>query len=119
MPEWLRRAGAAVVTLALAGIVVWGILVGEPAAEDRVQALGARIKCPVCQGESIVDSPAGFARDMVSFVEEKIDEGWSDEQILTYLEERFPGTRLDPGFDGSGLVLWAVPAAVAAAGSCS
>lgn len=112
----MQRAVAAAVTVALAVIVVWGIVVGEPVERDRVAALGAQIKCPVCQGESIVDSPAGFARDMLGFVEEKVNEGWSDEEILTYLEDRFPGTRLDPGFSGSNLLLWVLPIAGAAAG---
>ncbi len=116
MSEPLRRALAAGLTAALAAIVIWGVVVGEPVEPDRVEALGARIKCPVCQGESIVDSPAGFARDMLGFVREKVDEGWTDEEILTYLEDRFPGTRLDPGFSGIGLILWVLPVAGAAAG---
>jgi len=116
MSEQLRRVFATTITVALAVVVLWGIVVGEAPQRDRVSALGSRIKCPVCQGESIVDSPAGFARDMIAFVGEKIDEGWTDEEILTYLEERFPGTRLDPGLTGTNLFLWAVPAAAAAAG---
>lgn len=116
MSETLRRFGATAVTLALAGIVVWGLVVGEPSQQDRVHALGSQIKCPVCQGESISDSPAGFARDMLAFVEEKVSEGWSDEEILTYFEDRFPGSRLDPGFSGTTLLLWLLPAAAGIAG---
>ena len=79
------------VTLILAGVVVWGLVVGEPTERDRVEALGTRIRCPVCQGESIVDSPTPYARDILAFVEERIEEGWTDEQILDYLEDRFRG----------------------------
>ena len=108
-------AGAA--TLILAGIVGWGLVVGEPSDRDRVEALGARIRCPVCQGESIVDSPTPYANDILAFVEEKVDEGWSDEQILDYLEARFEGIRLDPRFSGTTVLLWLLPAGVAVAGS--
>ncbi|MYB44453.1 MAG: cytochrome c-type biogenesis protein CcmH [Acidimicrobiia bacterium] len=108
-------AGAA--TLILAGIVGWGLGVGEPSDQDRVEALGARIRCPVCQGESIVDSPTPYANDILAFVEEKVDEGWSDEQILDYLEARFEGIRLDPRFSGTTVLLWVLPAGVAVAGA--
>ena len=108
-------AGAA--TLILAGIVGWGLVVGEPSDRDRVEALGARIRCPVCQGESIVDSPTPYANDILAFVEEKVDEGWSDEHILDYLEARFEGIRLDPRFSGMTALLWVLPAGVAVAGA--
>lgn len=116
MSKSMRTFGATMVTVLLAGIVVWGLVAGEPSQEDRVRALGSQIRCPVCQGESITDSPSGFARDMLAFVEDKVEEGWSDEQILTYFEDRFPGSRLDPGFRGTTLLLWLLPAAAGAAG---
>ena len=108
-------AGAA--TLILAGVVGWGLVVGEPSDRDRVDALGARIRCPVCQGESIVDSPTPYANDILTFVEEKVGEGWSDDQILDYLEARFEGIRLDPRFSGAAVLLWVLPAGVAVAGA--
>lgn len=103
-------------TLLLAGVVSWGLVVGESSDRDRVEALGSRIRCPVCQGESIVDSPTPYARDILAFVEEKVEEGWTDEQILGYLENRFAGIRLDPRFSGSTALLWLLPLGVAAAG---
>jgi len=112
-----RAILAGVATLILAGIVGWGLVVGEPSDRDRVEALGARIRCPVCQGESIVDSPTPYANDILGFVEEKVDEGWSDEQILDYLEARFEGIRLDPRFSGTTVLLWLLPAGVAVAGA--
>ena len=81
-----------------------------------MKALGARIRCPVCQGESIVDSPTPYARDILDFVEEQVEEGWTDEQILDYLEDRFAGIRLDPRFSGSTVLLWLLPLGVALAG---
>ena len=106
------RSLAAAVTLILAGVVVWGLVVGEPTERDRVEALGARIRCPVCQGESIADSPTPYAQDILAFVEDRVAEGWSDEQILAYLEDRFAGIRLDPRFSGTAVLLWLMPVAV-------
>ncbi len=111
MSEQVRRLLAGGLTALLAAIVVWGLVVGEPSDVDRVEALGARIKCPVCQGESIVDSPSAYAADILSFVEDRVEEGWTDEEIVVYLEERFAGIRLDPAFSGTTLLLWFLPAA--------
>ncbi len=110
MSEKVRRLIGAGLTLVLASIVLWGLVTGEPSNSDRVSSLGSRIKCPVCQGESILDSPSGYAQDMLAFVEEKVEEGWSDDEIVTYLEERFAGIRLDPAFSGTTLLLWLLPA---------
>ena len=115
MPD-RRYASATLATLILAGVVLWGFIVGEPTDRDRVEALGARIRCPICQGESIVDSPTPYARDILAFVEERIDEGWTDEQILDYLEDRFTGIRLDPRFSGSTVLLWLLPLGAASVG---
>ena len=111
-----RSTPATLATLLLAGVVIWGLTVGEPTDRDRVEALGTRIRCPVCQGESIVDSPTPYARDILGFVEEQVEEGWTDEQILDYLEDRFAGIRLDPRFSGSTMLLWLLPLGVALAG---
>ena len=46
--------------------------VGDEAADDRVARLGASIKCPVCQGEAIVDSPSPTAAAMLEVLEEKV-----------------------------------------------
>ncbi len=97
------------VTVLLAGIVMWGLIVGETGNHDRVESLAAQIRCPVCQGESILDSPTPYAQDIMAFVGEKVDEGWSDEQILGYLEDRFDGIRLDPRFSGASVALWLLP----------
>lgn len=112
-----RTVSATLATMIMAGVVAWGLIVGEAGDRSRVEALGARIRCPVCQGESIVDSPTPYAQDILAFVEEKVDEGWTDEQILDYLEDRFDGIRLDPRFSGSTALLWLLPAVVALAGT--
>lgn len=115
-PRQPARLLAGALALGLAGVVAWALITGEPGEQDRVAALGARIRCPVCQGESIADSPAEYARDMMDFVTARVADGWSDEQILDHLEQRFAGIRLDPPFAGGTLLLWILPAAAAGAG---
>jgi len=113
----LRRILAAIVTLALAGVVVAGLVMGEETESDRIKALGTRIKCPVCQGEPIADSPAETARAMMDIVAERVDAGETDEQIIDYFTARYgDGILLDPPFEGRTLALWLLPVVALAAG---
>jgi len=115
--ETLRRGIAGVITVALAGVVVAAMIIGEDTAGDRVQAIGARIKCPVCQGESISESPAETSTAMLAVVAEKVAAGESDDQIIRYFTDRYgSGILLDPPFRGRTLALWLTPLAALAAG---
>jgi len=118
MPEHLKRFAATMLSVLFIGIIGWGLIVADPpsAYGDRAEAIGSRVKCPVCQGESVTSSPSGYARDILAYIEARVDEGWSDEGIILRLEERFPGIRLDPEFSGLTAVLWLLPAAAVIAG---
>ncbi len=109
MPDWRASAGW-IITVLLAAIVVAGFVMGDPHPEDRVASLGASIRCPVCQGESILDSPAETAKVMMDIVEEKVASGESDQQIIQYFTGRFgDGILLDPPLSGKTLLVWIVP----------
>jgi len=117
MSEGVRKALAGILTLALVAIVVVGIAIGDPTPQNRVQALGSRIKCPVCQGEAIADSPSETAAAMMEVVAEQVEQGQTDDQILEYFRARYgEGILLDPPFGGRTLVLWLLPLAAVAAG---
>lgn len=110
MSSGLRKLVAGLITVLLAAVVVVGIAIGDPTPQDRARALGSRIKCPVCQGEAIVDSPSETATAMMDIVAEQIDQGLSDDQIITYFQARYgEGILLDPPFRGSTLLLWLLP----------
>lgn len=117
MPDGIRKAIAGVLTVALAAIVVVGIAIGDPTPQDRVQAIGSSIKCPVCQGEAISDSPSETARAMMEVVAEQVDQGKADDEIFEYFRARYgDGILLDPPFRGRTLVLWLLPVAAVAVG---
>ena len=117
MSEAWRRWIAGVITVAMAGVVVAAMIIGEDTPGDRVQAIGTRIKCPVCQGESIAESPSETSTAMMQVVAEKVAAGESDAQIIRYFTDRFgSGILLDPPFRGRTLALWLTPLAALAAG---
>jgi cytochrome c-type biogenesis protein CcmH len=78
-----------------------------------VLSLGARLRCPVCQGMPIGESPAPMAQDMMREVRRlRVEEGQSEEQIAAHFTERY-GTwvLLDPPKQGVGLLVWMLPPA--------
>lgn len=117
MSEAVRRWIAGFVTTALAVIVLVGFVAGEPSETDRVASLGSRIRCPVCQGEPIADSPSETARAMMRIVSERVATGESDSQIIEYFRARYGDwIVLDPPFRGATLILWLLPLLALAGG---
>ena len=109
MSDWRRLTGS-LITVTLAAIVVAGFILGDANPQDRVASIGAVIRCPVCQGESIVDSPAETARVMMDIVREKVSAGETDQQIIQYFRDRYgDGILLDPPFSGKTLLIWILP----------
>ncbi|REK39528.1 MAG: cytochrome c-type biogenesis protein CcmH, partial [Actinobacteria bacterium] len=105
MSERAKNYVIAVVLVALAAFLA--VLVGtSETTEDRVERIGSSIKCPVCQGEAIADSPATMATDMMALIEERVDQGATDEEIIDELLSSFSGAvLLDPPADGLTLAL--------------
>ena len=117
MLDRVKKVGAGVLTASMLGVVLWGLIVGEETTRDRVLALGDRIRCPVCQGEAITESPAETAVAMLEVVAEKVAAGESDGQIISYFTERYgDGILLDPRFEPRTMLLWVLPAAALAVG---
>ena len=88
-----------------------------PPVEQRAQALNQSIMCPVCPGESIDQSQVALAVQMRGVVDEKLAEGWSDEQVREFFVERYgPSVLLEPPTEGVSLLAWLLPPIGVAAG---
>jgi len=89
----------------------------DAAREARVQRLGKQIRCPVCQGVSIADSPSSMARAQLDKVRELVAEGRTDEEIYQYFVARYgEWALLSPSKQGVTSVLWLAPALLILAG---
>lgn len=98
------------IAIALMALLIGVLVLSSPNDVDRVDSLGSRIKCPVCQGESIANSPAQMARDMMGLVEERVAAGFTDEEIVDELLASYSGAvLLDPPLSGGTLLLWLAP----------
>ncbi|WP_438382962.1 cytochrome c-type biogenesis protein [Asaia sp. BMEF1] len=81
-----------------------------PAQEKRAEAIGAQLRCLVCQNESIEDSSASLARDLRHVVRQHVAAGESNQQIMAWMTQRYGEfIRLKPRFTASTLLLWAMP----------
>jgi cytochrome c-type biogenesis protein CcmH len=117
MSSRAKQIIAGAITLVLVGVVVVGLIAGDPTPEDRVTSLGQRIKCPVCQGVTIGESPSETAQAMMTITREKVKEDWTDQQIIQYFEDRYNTSILvDPPFSGRTLLVWLLPVVVLGAG---
>jgi len=85
----------------------------EPALEARVQALGKGLRCAVCQGLSITDSPSSMARAQLEKVRELVAEGKTDEEVRDYFIARYgEWVLLDPPAHGANWIVWLGPLAL-------
>lgn len=117
MSERFRNVTTVVVLLIMAAALVV-LVTTAPTKEDRVEAIGQRIKCPVCQGESIANSPSQMARDMMGLVSERVEAGVGDETIVEELLASYSGAvLLDPPASGATLILWLAPAVAVVLGA--
>ena len=61
----------------------------EPIAVARTERLQKALRCPVCQGLSVLDSPSDAARAMGDRIEELVYEGYTEEQVTEYFVDRY------------------------------
>ena len=87
---------------------------GQPLIGDELtrttQEIASTIRCPVCQGLSIADSPAEMAQNMKAQVRELLSRGYKRDQILSYFERSYGQfVLLAPKFQGVNSLVWTLP----------
>ena len=85
----------------------------DPVLEARVNKIAVRLRCLVCQNQSIAESQADLANDLRRQVREMLVAGKSEKDILDFMVERYGDFVLyDPPFQTTTLLLWGGPAAL-------
>jgi cytochrome c-type biogenesis protein CcmH len=78
--------------------------------EAQARALAASLRCPVCQGLSIQDSPAALAREMREVVREQLKAGRTPEQVKAYFVSKYgESVLLQPEPRGFNLTVYVLP----------
>jgi cytochrome c-type biogenesis protein CcmH len=82
----------------------------KPEIQERFKTLASELRCLVCQNQSLADSQAGLAEDLKQKVYEQIASGRSDQEIKTYMVDRYGEFILyKPGLSLDNAVLWVGP----------
>jgi len=85
-----------------------GQLVGD--SDDGAHAIGQLLRCPVCQGMPISDSPADMAQSMMAKVRSMHKEGKNENEILKYFTDRYGDwVLLRPKTRGFNWLVWVLP----------
>ncbi|MEP6993787.1 MAG: cytochrome c-type biogenesis protein [Acidobacteriota bacterium] len=80
------------------------------ALDTRTEEVSALLRCPVCQGLSVADSPSDMSVKMKAQVKEMLAQGYRQEQILAYFEHSYGEfVLLSPPLRGVNWVVWFAP----------
>ncbi|KRB50184.1 cytochrome C [Rhizobium sp. Root708] len=120
MMRRLLLAAAFVLAAAPAFAVNPDEVLADPALEARARTISAELRCMVCQNQSIDDSNAELAKDLRLLVRERITDGDSDEQVMSYIVSRYGEfVLLRPRFEAKTLMLWGAPLVLFVVGGIS
>lgn len=113
------RPGAKLLPWLALGVLVMGALVvggtsgrSDPSPAARARGLAAELRCPVCQGMSVADSPSPTARAIAEDIRRRVDAGETDAEIRqAYVDRYGEWILLQPAGSGFGALAWALPVA--------
>ncbi len=115
----MRKQRSLLIFLAVAAILgsIWFyVLLASPpqqTLDQRVHDVASQLKCLVCQGESVADSPATLSQQMRGIIRQQLQSGRSEQEVIQYFVSRY-GDRilLSPPLQGLTLLSWLVPIAL-------
>jgi cytochrome c-type biogenesis protein CcmH/NrfF len=82
----------------------------DPTLEAATSAVASQLRCPVCQGVSIQDSPSELAQQMRTVVKEQLASGKSPEEVKDYFISKYgEWILLEPKASGFNLIVYALP----------
>jgi cytochrome c-type biogenesis protein CcmH len=78
--------------------------------EARIRMLSEKLRCLVCQNQTLADSNAELATDLRKQLREQVAAGRSDDEIMDYLVQRYGDFVLyEPPFKATTVLLWIGP----------
>jgi cytochrome c-type biogenesis protein CcmH len=89
-----------------------------PATLDpKVFEIANDLRCPVCTAESVGDSSAPIAVEMRNVIQDQLEQGKSEREILAFFQERYGDwILLNPPKRGVHLLVWLLPLIAAVIG---
>jgi cytochrome c-type biogenesis protein CcmH len=98
--------------LALCAVVLlaYGGSTKAESLDQRTLLVASGLQCLVCQGESVAESPSGFARSVRVLIRTQLRAGKTPDQIRSFLVSRYTNAiLLEPPASGLGDLAWLAP----------
>ena len=120
MRRIVTTVGTAAVALAscLAPLSAQSTVVRPPVAqsdsalEAMTTTLASELRCPVCQGNSIQDSPSELAQQMRDVIRDQLRSGKTPDEVRGYFVDKYgEWILLRPRAEGLNLIVYLVPVA--------
>jgi cytochrome c-type biogenesis protein CcmH len=121
----VNRAGAVLALAVLAA--AWTAAAQQAAPNDqqradsvldaRTSAVAAQLRCPVCQGLSIQESPSELSQQMRDLVKEQLRAGKTPDEVKAYFVSKYgEWILLEPKARGFNILVYALPVLVVVGG---
>ena len=114
-----RRVLVVVVALSMAFVPLPAQSVPRPSApptqadsalEAMTTVLASELRCPVCQGNSIQDSPSELAQQMRDLIRDQLRSGKTPDEVRAYFVDKYgEWILLAPKAEGLNLIVYIVP----------
>lgn len=90
---------------------VWiSVFASTTEIDNQAKQIANQLRCPVCRGVPISESPSTLAIDMMSVIRQKLETGQTEEAIIAYFENRYgEWILLKPKPEGLNLMIWILP----------
>jgi len=89
----------------------------DTSLEARTSAIASTLRCPVCQGESIQDSPSELSQQMRAVVRDQLRAGKTPDEVRAYFVSRYgEWILLQPKMTGLNILLYVLPVVLVVGG---
>jgi cytochrome c-type biogenesis protein CcmH len=120
----MKKRRPLLIIIAIVSILtaIWSyVLLSQPpqqTLDQRVHDVASQLKCLVCQGESVADSPALLSQQMRAIIHQQLQSGKSEQEVIQYFRDHY-GDRilLAPPKQGFTVLAWIVPIAILIGGA--
>lgn len=108
---------ALLIALSIVPLAAQAQAMSDSALQVQTRALASVLRCPVCQGESIQDSPSELSAQMRDLVRDQLRAGKTPDEVKQYFVDRYgEWILLEPKPQGANLLLYVFPLVAIAGG---